>query len=317
MALARLTWRASDVGTFTAGAAVADVLAALKTLIDAEVAAHPSTYQWSVSDYNATDGTLELKSKDSNVADMRVLVFGGSTPDSAAVFQTAVNAAYLYACCSPTAGTTGPDNDYTTGDPYTADSTLGAGWGSEGHFVGADRVRYWETPESILVCIYDDSDAGDTKYFAAGVIAEHPSDGRVYGVIRPHPTQVLEESAWTHSGLEHHFMCDSIPFSDTNNYPGLFCMRTSKPAGCVARTVTGATETDQYDYLRDEAGNTNYFLPIHVINDSDNEYVGVLRQLTFGINATLGDTQVEGGTEKGYAFGADPNNNCEVIWMIN
>lgn len=316
MALDRLTWRASSVDTFTAGASVADILAAIKTLIDAEVAANPTTYQWSVSDYDAGNGTLELKPKSSNVANMRVLLFGGRVPNAAATHLATNNATYIYCLCAPTAGTTGPDNDYASGNPYNVDNTSGCAWGTEAILTFADSVRYYETAESIVIVLNDASASSDTVYVAAGVIAEHPSDGRVYGVATQGAAKTLQSDFWSAvSNADRALPLFQSSCANTNE-TRLSLLRSSKPADCflILRPVP---QSSAMNHMRSQDTNTNYYAPLHVANASDQEYVGVMRQIAFGNNAALGATQVEGGAEKAYAVSSDPFIAREAFWLVN
>lgn len=122
---ATLTWAARGPYTFTIAGAnptVAEVLAALNTLITANCTS------WVVSAYSAVNGTLEIKrggSPTGELATVRFLIFGGSSPNSAALMTGASAGATtnLYCGLSVDANTTGPGTAYTAGAPYSTKYT--------------------------------------------------------------------------------------------------------------------------------------------------------------------------------------------------
>ena len=125
MTLAQQTWRMSAAYGFTpVGAAptVAEYIAAIKAMIDAEAAGAGT---WTVSDYNAGNGTLELKRKGSPtgiLATCRILIFGGQVPNAAAVAPTNTTglllATNVFIGVCENANSTGPDASYASGSPY-------------------------------------------------------------------------------------------------------------------------------------------------------------------------------------------------------
>ena len=129
MTLSTQTWRISANYTFTiAGtvATVAEVLAGINTMIAAEAGAGG---KWGVSNYSSGNGTLEVKATGSpagTLATFRALLFGGATPNAAAL-ATSVAAAStsLYIGISQDANTTGPEASYTAGSPYPSSRWTG------------------------------------------------------------------------------------------------------------------------------------------------------------------------------------------------
>lgn len=126
--VATLTWTPHGPYTFTIAGAnptVAEVLAGLNTLITANC-----TY-WAVSAYSAVNGTLELKRNSTpgaptgELATVRFLIFGGSSPNAAALMSgaSAGTTTTLYAALSVDANTTGPGTAYTAGAPYSTKYT--------------------------------------------------------------------------------------------------------------------------------------------------------------------------------------------------
>lgn len=319
MALDQLTWRASQVATFTAGATVADFLAAIKSLIDAEVAANPTTYHWEVSDYSAVNGTLELKPKSATISSARILLFGGSSPNAAALYQASVATNRVYCACAPTAGTTGPDNDYTSGNPYNTTNTLGISTFSTAYQSLSDNVRYFETEESICIVINDANGSSDMNFIIAGVIAEHPSDGRVYGVASHGAADVLfSASGWTAANADNRLLPTALAASGNSDYPHIVAVRSSPQATCFLAYAQAESDTGADDHARSFDTNTNYFFPTHVFNATDQEYVGIMRQIAFGNTAILGNTQLDSlGAIKAYAVSADAVSSAQAFWLTN
>lgn len=129
-----LTWTLSAAGAFAGAGAnmtVAETLALIKAKIDTE---HAAGGLWMVSDYNAGNGTLEVKrdpatasGADAELLAARILFFGGSSPNAAALAQSVTaSATAVYCGMALNAGTTGPDASYTTGAPYASATWLPA-----------------------------------------------------------------------------------------------------------------------------------------------------------------------------------------------
>ncbi len=117
-----LTWATQGPSTFTIAGAnptVAEVLTKLNAMMS-------GCTWWQVSDYNSGNGTLEIKrnstgSPTGELATVRILFFGGSSPNAAALslLHTAGANSNIYAGLSVDANTTGPGTSYTTGAPYS------------------------------------------------------------------------------------------------------------------------------------------------------------------------------------------------------
>jgi hypothetical protein len=127
MTLPTLTWRQSSTANITmagAFATVPEILAAINSALIADTGNN-----WMVSDYSAVNGTLEIKragSPSGDLATVRFMLFGGSTPNSGAVQGETLGTTRIYGTLSPDANTAGPVASYTTGNPYSGKtSTLG------------------------------------------------------------------------------------------------------------------------------------------------------------------------------------------------
>jgi hypothetical protein len=313
MALARSNWRASSVQEFTAGASVADILSALKTLIDAEVAANPSTYKWSVSDYDATNGTLEIKSNASGVASMRVLFFGGRTPSAAAVTFSSAEIDGFYCCVAPAAATTGPDADYASGSPYASDSTQGVQVADMSDTISAaDRLRYFENDEQFVLVINDRNGDSDTAVCLSGAIVEHPVDGRVYGVCTQSGYTIgISSGIWSQSANLQRIVPTGN--AESTNYPKLVVLRSGSIKAC--QDIVAQYDAAAIELMQSVGGNTRYYVPVQIVSDA--EYVGDLRQAYIGPKAMLGLVQRDGGDDYGYAISSSETDSNEALWLTN
>ncbi len=118
-----LTWAFTSPATFAVAGTnptVAEMLLGLKNHITSF-----STW-WTVSDYNSGNGTLEIKRNSTGtptgeLATVRILFFGGSTPNAGALslLHTSPATTTLYAGLSVDANTAGPSASYTAGAPYS------------------------------------------------------------------------------------------------------------------------------------------------------------------------------------------------------
>lgn len=123
MTIPTLTWTSTVprvVSVAGANSTVAELLAAANTAISTD------SIWWQVSDYNAGNGTLEIKrrtttSPTGEAATVRYLLFGGQVPHANSCMpSTTVNNTGLYIAGSVTANTTGPSASYTAGAAYAA-----------------------------------------------------------------------------------------------------------------------------------------------------------------------------------------------------
>lgn len=139
--------------------------AEILTAINAHVTA--SAVWWTVSDFNATNGTLELKRKtgpgsvapSGEQSTVRVLFFGGvvSAPNAAAVAGISATASSIYVGLSVDANTTGPAASFTTGAPYTTKYTKAVLLCANGAVTAASSPRVYliESEDSITVSCCD------------------------------------------------------------------------------------------------------------------------------------------------------------------
>ncbi len=185
MTVATLTWATQGPSTFTIAGAnptVAEVLTKLNSMI-------ASTTWWQVSDYNSSNGTLELKrnstgSPTGELATVRILIFGGGTPNAAALslLHTAGATTGLYAGLSVDANTTGPSASYTAGAPYstkyaraglicTPSSTLTTS--------AVPKITIFESVDSFGFVIADT--AGYHSYHGGRIIVRGSDESLVWG----------------------------------------------------------------------------------------------------------------------------------------
>ncbi len=159
--VATLSWLTTTPTAFTIAGTnptVAECLAGLNTL------ASGLTY-WSVSDYNAGNGTLEMKRNSTpgaptgELATVRFLIFGKSAPNAAALMNGASAGATtnLYAALSVDANTTGPGTAYTAGAPYSTKYSRAPVVGAPGVLVTASGCKItWFEADDVLGFVISD-----------------------------------------------------------------------------------------------------------------------------------------------------------------
>jgi len=181
-----LTWEASNLQAFTVAgtnSTPAELLLAVKDAID------NLSEKWEVSDYDATDGTLEIKRKAADaptgeLATARFLLFGGQVPhaNALAVNLAAANT-HLYAAMSVDANTTGPSTSYAAGAPYASKCVLGQMVTANNAIQAADspRVSLVESADALAIWL-GDSSTWCSVIFGRVIIAA-ADDSLMWGVL--------------------------------------------------------------------------------------------------------------------------------------
>ena len=351
MTTARTPWRAS-AAAFVSSINPAGWLDALHDLIVAEVAANPATAQWTVSDYDAVAGTLELK-KLQVTDDVRILLFGGAEPDDGALWQTASEDAFLYGLICPTAGTTGPATAYTAGAPYDAEpSTLGAGFLSSISVntgqTSANRIRYWENGSSMVIMGHNDSSNAHTGCLIIGDLADDPVSGDpVYMLLASGcsrstssayasqlRTNALGGSARLTTTLGNFALESSGRFWNATlagaqevsllGLPNTIAIRSGVPAQCTGPLFGGAGyDADQSDSggmtpnLKDVGVTQSFLIPVPLCSVTTAEFLGHLRQIMVGPRAAIGQTLTQDGSPYARAISCDPGNAADALWLVD
>lgn len=175
MTLPLQTWRVSAsyaISTSTT-ATPAEILAGVNALLVAETAVGGL---WGVSNFNAGNGTLEIKRNGTpagTLATFRALMFGGQTPHTSAVVNGQIaNTVRVYAGVCENANTSGPASSYTTGSPYP-----GLKWTTAGNFCIASQYTFANGPSAFLVesdemCCIMVNDSSGSSMFMFGACVE-------------------------------------------------------------------------------------------------------------------------------------------------
>lgn len=158
-----------------ANATVAEVLAAIKTMLDTESA---GVGLWMANAYDAANGWLEIRRKGSpagTLGSFRALMFGGTSPNAAALAYTiSASNVQLYCGIAQSASTTGPDADYDTASPYNAGKlwTGGSIITSPASTIAKSRNPYVSLIESDEACAILVGDGQQTSATIFGALVE-------------------------------------------------------------------------------------------------------------------------------------------------
>jgi hypothetical protein len=284
MTLPALTWRQSVVyGGAAAG--VANWLAAIHAMLTSEEGLGGA---WTVNHYSAPNGTLELKlttPADLDQAKIRVLIFGGQTPNAAAL-STGVNAdiAALYVYLSLDADTTGPSASYTTGDPYPASvlKAKGMAWVDTINTYTIQQMYIYDCAEALVIRLASSTNATVTMMVgrllddgsADGRWCRFLTNGRVGGASSgdlPSPTTF--SSLWMIPGLG-----DNVNLSN-----GVYIDETGGGTFWVGRVFSDLSLN--YAFMSTELGGvfSSVTMGKHLLGSAGAwTYAGVLRQMRYG-----------------------------------
>lgn len=180
MTLPLLTWRVSaNYSLVPAGTSptMTELLTAIRDMLVAETALGG---YWGVSDFNSGNGTLEIKRNGSptgTLASFRALLFGGSSPNVAALFSgVTASTTVLYGGSCENASTTGPSGSYTTGSPYAGLKWTGGGQlATPSSFLKANTIFLFMI-ESDEACHIHIADSAGSSCFTFGACVEKLSD---------------------------------------------------------------------------------------------------------------------------------------------
>lgn len=288
-----LSWSTHGPYTFTIAGAnptVAEVLTALNTLIAANCTL------WSVSQFSSGNGTLELKRAGSPVGELatvRMLIFGGSAPNAAALMGGASAGATtaLYAGLSVDANTTGPAASYTAGAPYTTKYT-------KAPIIVAPATAF-TTANTVKITLYESAEVfgfsiGDTANMAScfmGLLIVG-TDGSTtkWGVL---PSGVLAGYSITTlpSSQTQNSSHPITPFGQTAAGPKAACWETS--GGGSAQQfgrVMGWFGASVADMGLGASGASAMMIPVPIVAGAQaasptGSFYGTLRQIRFGPGA--------------------------------
>ena len=347
MTTARTPWRAS------AAAVVSSIdpagwLDALHDLIVAEVAANPETAQWTVSDYSSVNGTLELK-KLQVTDDVRILLFGGATPDDGALWQTEADASFLHGLICPTAGTTGPTTAYTAGAPYAEPSTLGAAFLSSVAHSGqtaANRIRYWENGSALVIMGHNDTSNSHSGCLIIGDLADEPISGDPVYMLLASGGSSAESSSYSVRlrsnalGGSARTSASTTSFAGENcgrfwnatlavadpttsiGLPNTIAIRAGSPAQCTGPLFGGAGYNadgvgGMTPNLKTTTNAKSFMIPVPLCSVTTSEFLGHLRQIMVGPRAAIGHILTQDGSPYARAISCDPLDAADALWLVD
>ncbi len=281
MSVLTRTWRHSALYTVTA--TLAGAIAGLKAAVDAEVAANPTTAKWQVADSSVPNGTLTLKRTANGTGGRgRIMVFGGSAPNTNAIDAHTSNTSFLYGGYAPDASVDAPEQAYATGKPYTTGDWVPGG-GITSSFTGLDRLEYYETEDGMFIvwraAIMNAATSTIASFFA-GDLAVSVDGQTAYAISGGSAgtwTTAEDTQATGTTGMWLSLGTESTASSTRTNYV--------ETVGNVRRVrkIQIVPATLIQDALRD-AASKRYFIPIYLRNSDQLRTLIKLRQIGAGIS---------------------------------
>ena len=263
-----------------------------------------NTSQWTVT--TSSTNWLEIKPPTGVSAineDDRILIFGGASPNAAALSSGAnASSSQVYICYAPNAGTTGPDVDPTTGDPYT-------GVISSKLVIGAVAITSYDQMDVYMsndcICLNLGTDNVSThNVIGVGFI------GRAYN-----PVDSTDQFTFI-SGMGEAFDIDwsvnigqQTGFFNADNTPGSSDTATwcQDSAGDVAWVKIKRTNGWVANGHKNNSTEDRYFFPIHFhrAEAPTTQYMGTVLFAKGGPADSHGNTKVDGGGTRGYSISAN------------
>ena len=314
MTVETITWRRSALGDLSA-ANVAGVLGSFNTLFIAEKAANPSTWQWEVADYSAVNGTLVLKPRSGT---QRLMLFGGSSPNSAAIDSAAAATTTTYVGLATAPGVDAPQQAYTAGAPFTTGEWIpGGSMAGNSALSGFTKVEYWEHEDGLVLVVRSNtmnSGAGNLTLCWGGIMAV-TVDGNTGISICGGPAGELSSNmdTVTTSGAS------SVPFS--NGVTGTSSARNNfydADNDVVRRCeVLFKFRTTGLDLKMRDAGNRRYFAPIFMVNSNEDRLLIKMRQMSWGISEAHGTTYSDVDGVQGHRIAFRADQASVGFWLSN
>jgi hypothetical protein len=285
----------STARTFTIAGANATIDELLQAINDAIVA---ESTLWEVSQLSIVNHTCELKRKVSGsptgeYASVRLLYFGGATPNAAALVpstQTAVSTA-LYGCLSIDAATTGPGTAFTAGAPYSTKFLQGERVCINTDFVAASspRITFMESTEGLAIWFHHISASAVVGSCIQGKLFTRASDGADLWCNMP------GGGAWQVSAVPNTLLQAGVSFG----LPSYTDSAGGQPKGCYFTGNGGAGTVKQFgrrssiisasqsDMGLGETGLPCTLIPVLMVDSAQaatqtEQFAGYLRQLRLG-----------------------------------
>jgi hypothetical protein len=313
MTVSTLTWRPSALYTLTASTHAA-AIAGLKAAVDAEVAANPTTALWQVADYSS--GTLTLKrTANGSGGSGRIMIFGGSSPNTLAIDGATAGSASLYGGYAPNATADAPEASYASGVPYTTGDWIPGGLITT-LLTSIDRVTYFESTAGMFIVwrrAAMNATSTNLATFFAGQLAVSLDGSTAY--------HIAGGSAGLWAGSQ-----DSVTAAGASLWIGHGGEGTASSARTNFKESAGNVKRCQKlqalgiasntDRLKD-AGAKRYFLPILMPN-SDSSYIAIkLRQIAGGIEGIFGQAISDASGVAAYKIAGRSDSNDHGPWLTN
>lgn len=325
------TWRASAVYTTSANT-VAAWLAGLKALVDAELAAHPTTALWQVSDYSAGNGTLVLKpttNAASGVGARRVMFFGGvSTPSSAAVGgQASLSTSYVCCGVAPTANVDAPQQAYATGAPFTTGLWVPGGGIVAPVTSGAEKLQYFEMDQCIVVTSQRPTMVAASGNLASAIIGQMAvtMDGTSLSDFANGSSGLWTADAdGTHS-QQNSTSNGPFAFGSSANLNNVYGQnKYNDPIDGVVAAVPAFvsnnslwTQAENYTGGRAGLANERYFFPIPMRQVVQNRLRYKMRQMAWGVSGTFGEEMLNDSGVRALKLGTRSDVADQGPWLTN
>lgn len=340
MTVATQTWRCSATYTVPkagASATVAEILAAVKAMFDAEDVIG-SNY-WTVSHYSAGNGTLEIKRKGTpsgKLATYRALLFGGVAPAAAALgtFPTVSNGnTYIYVASSEDANTTGPGVSYTAGAPYTVTYNPGILGMYNGYITTTNgaTLTLVECDECFAIMVRPTNGDGYAAMCFCGAIVAKYDDTVVWGHassygLNPFVNTMGGSQSYYSAGNNNAQLPTQLVNSSNANYNPSAVVWNGGPRYVgrfmiIYTTLSNAIAADHP--LHTTTTDDIVLLPVHLAMRTIGSpyylsYIGTLRQVKMGPLLVGKNRIVKPDTStRGYGFGDAVATDAEATYFDN
>lgn len=323
-------WRKS-ADYATSANTVAAWLAGLKALVDAEVAANPTTALWQVSDYSAVNGTLVIKpttNAASGVGARRVMFFGGAAPHATAVGgQTGMGSTYVCCGVAPTANVDAPQQSFSAGAPFTTGLWIPGGGIVSPSVSGAEVLSYFELDQGIVV-----ASRRTTMLLTSGNVGSAILGQMAVSMDGVTLTDFANGSSgvWTADAEGDHSQQNSTnngPFATgpSGNLNGPYGQNKYSDAvdgvvACVPAFISkGSAWTQAENFTGGRRGDANerYFFPIPMRQVVQNRLKIKMRQIAWGVSGIFGEEMLNDSGVRAIKFGTRSDIADQGPWLTN
>lgn len=308
--MAAFTWYHSTQQA-ASGSTVVSILTDLVTLITAN--SGNAAASWQLASDGSASSPAYVTFKRKNGAAGRIMLFGGTTPNAAAVRQTTPANNLLYIGYAPTTTSDTPTTSYASGAPYT-DWMIAASLG------GANSSFRWN---------YSDADAG--MVFHGSIQAS----GNTIGMAGPGLFEMRDgtvcpmvmgagQSTGTWYVGSASMIVSTRTTNATANSLGQFVL-FRRPSGSPADInvfryfLLGDNNASSGNAFKDDTSSRRFFMPVLMSGPTDIQmgYAGKLRQMAFGIDGVCQFAMLAagGGAEIARALSWNDSTANNALWL--